>query len=152
MYVATSVLQSFVAFAPKSVGSTLLQSSTKTCVLSDSSSDLQAIEILSRNLPGNSVVVRLGGDEFAVVFVGEKVHETLAQCLKHLETDPAVLRATQGCVVAVSSGFALAADGDDVRRLQDVYRAADAELYAVKRQHSQVSKSGAATNSGMVPA
>ncbi len=110
------------------------------------------VEILSRNLPGNSVVVRLGGDEFAVVFVGEKVHETLAQCLKHLETDPAVLRATQGCVVAVSSGFALAADGDDVRRLQDVYRAADAELYAVKRQHSQVSTSGAATNSGMVPA
>jgi diguanylate cyclase (GGDEF)-like protein len=94
------------------------------------------VDILTKNLPGNCVVVRLGGDEFAVVFVGEKVQETIAQCLKHLATDPAVLRATQGQPVGVSSGFSIAADGDE-RKLQDVYRAADKELYATKRRRKQ---------------
>ena len=106
----------------------------------------QLVEILVKNLPGNSVVVRLGGDEFAIVFIGDKVHEIVTQCLKHLATDPAVLRVTQGQPVIVSAGFAIAAD-EEARELHDVYRAADEQLYIAKGRRNAESPDG-----GMVTA
>lgn len=89
--------------------------------------------ILNDNLPGDSIVIRLGGDEFAVLYAGKHCRESVNQCLRHLETDPAVLRATGGTVVTVSAGFAHAADGSVASSLEETYRRADEELYSVKR-------------------
>lgn len=92
------------------------------------------VGILNDNLPGDSIVIRLGGDEFAVLHAGKQCRESVNQCLRHLETDPAVLRATSGNVVTVSAGFAHAVDGGVANSLEETYRLADEELYSVKRQ------------------
>lgn len=93
----------------------------------------QLVRILIENLPGDSIVIRLGGDEFAVVYAGKHCRASIAQCLRHLETDPAVLRATEAEVVTVSAGYAAAVVEGEPRTLEDTYRRADEELYAVKR-------------------
>ena len=95
----------------------------------------QLVRILNENLPGDSLVIRLGGDEFAVLFSGEKCAQTIDHCLRHLETDPAVLRLTEGHPVSVSAGFAPATADGSARNLDDVYRNADEELYLAKRGH-----------------
>lgn len=93
----------------------------------------QLVRILNENLPGDSLVIRLGGDEFAVLYVGEQGREDVKQCLRHLETDPAVLRATGGEVVTVTVGFTEVIDGG-ARSLDEVYRDADEQLYQNKRK------------------
>ncbi|MDJ0926914.1 MAG: GGDEF domain-containing protein [Gammaproteobacteria bacterium] len=95
----------------------------------------QLVRILNENLPGDSLVIRLGGDEFAVLFTGQKCEQTIDRCLRHLETDPAVLRLTEGHPVTVSAGFAVAAEDGSGDTLDDAYRRADDELYARKRGH-----------------
>ncbi|MGI9341200.1 MAG: GGDEF domain-containing protein [Gammaproteobacteria bacterium] len=92
----------------------------------------QLVRILNDNLPGDSIVIRLGGDEFAVLYFGENGGADIDQCLRHLETDPAVLRATGGEPVTVSSGCAEAVS-DRKRSLEAVYRDADNKLYVTKR-------------------
>lgn len=98
----------------------------------------QLVRVLNENLPGDSIVIRLGGDEFAVLYVGKNARENISQCLRHLETDPVVLRATEGTAVTVSAGYADVVEGK-ARALDDVYRDADEQLYAAKRglQHQQ---------------
>lgn len=89
------------------------------------------VDTLGEHLPGSAIVVRLGGDEFAVLLSGSNVRENVLRCLKHLETDPAVLRSTGGKPVTVSAGFApVEPQASD---LEDVYRIADEQLYAAKR-------------------
>lgn len=95
----------------------------------------QLVGILTDNLPGDSLVIRLGGDEFAVLYTGKQCRESVTQCLRHLETDPAVLRAPDGKIVTVSAGFAHAVEGGVASSLEDTYRRADEDLYAVKRGH-----------------
>jgi len=92
----------------------------------------QLVRILNENLPGDSIVLRLGGDEFAILYVGTNCRENVKLCLRHLETDPVVLRATEGKVVTVSAGFAEVV-GDTARGLEEVYRDADEQLYVAKR-------------------
>lgn len=93
-------------------------------------------DVLRINLPGNAHVIRLGGDEFAVLYSGEGFETQVRQCLKHLETDPKLLRSTGGVSVKVSVGFAeLGADQNPV--LEDLYRLADKRLYAAKRARSE---------------
>ncbi len=92
----------------------------------------QLVRILQDNLPGDSLVIRLGGDEFAVLFHGKECRKQIDRCLRHLETDPAVLRATEGRPVRVSAGYAIAADGQS-HPLEEIYRHADESLYAAKR-------------------
>jgi len=89
------------------------------------------VDTLKEHLPGSAIVVRLGGDEFSVLLSDRNGREGVLQCLKHLETDPAVLRATGGKPVTVSVGFAAVTGGDG--NLDDVYRVADEQLYAAKR-------------------
>jgi diguanylate cyclase (GGDEF)-like protein len=98
----------------------------------------QLVRILNENLPGDSIVIRLGGDEFAVLYVGKNARENISQCLRHLETDPVVLRSTEGTAVTVSAGYAEVVEGK-ARPLDDVYRDADEQLYAAKRglQHQK---------------
>jgi hypothetical protein len=68
-----------------------------------------------------------------VLYFGDKGRQDVDQCLRHLETDPAVLRATGGEPVTVSCGHAEAV-GDRKRELEMVYRDADKKLYASKRR------------------
>jgi len=98
----------------------------------------QLVRTLNENLPGDSIVIRLGGDEFAVLYVGKNARADISQCLRHLETDPVVLRATEGTAVTVSAGYAEVVEGK-ARPLDDVYRDADEQLYAAKRglQHQK---------------
>jgi diguanylate cyclase (GGDEF)-like protein len=89
-------------------------------------------DVLRENLPGNAHVIRLGGDEFAVLYAGEDFETQVCQCLKHLETDPKLIRAAGGMPVRVSVGFA-GLDADQKPILEDLYRSADQRLYEAKR-------------------
>lgn len=91
--------------------------------------------ILRENLPGNAHVIRLGGDEFAILYTGGDFETMVHQCLKHLETDPKLLRAAGGKPVHVSVGFA-EIDRDSETSLVELYRIADERLYEVKRNRA----------------
>lgn len=91
------------------------------------------VEILTKNLPGHSVVIRMGGDEFAVLFPGLGLAENINKCLSVLRADPDLLAATGGKPVTVSAGFAVLADENDFD-LDALYRRADAQMYSKKSE------------------
>jgi diguanylate cyclase (GGDEF)-like protein len=90
------------------------------------------VEICIKNLPGNACLVRLGGDEFAILFAGPDCQSRVGQCLRHLQTDPQLLREMDNHPVTVSAGFADLPPGSDAD-LDGLYRVADEALYAAKR-------------------
>ena len=88
--------------------------------------------VFRTHAPGHAHLVRLGGDEFALLQAGDGVEDLVDRCLRHLETNPELLRQTQGRPVTVSVGFAALPPGQPVD-LQVLYRAADKDLYVSKR-------------------
>jgi diguanylate cyclase (GGDEF)-like protein len=90
---------------------------------------------LRENLPGNAYIIRLGGDEFAILYSGKDLESLVHQCLKHIETDPKLMRAAGGKPVKVSAGFAEMTP-DSSPNLVELYRLADERLYEVKRSRA----------------
>ena len=111
----------------------------------------QLVGILNKNLPGDSLVIRLGGDEFAILCSGRQCRANVDQCLRHLETDPAVLRATEGKVVTVSAGFAHAIVDGVASSLEATYRRADEQLYSIKRSRQAGTGDGNAVAAAVTP-
>jgi len=111
----------------------------------------QLVGILNKNLPGDSFVIRLGGDEFAILCSGKRCRESVTQCLRHLETDPAVLRATDGKVVTVSAGFAHSIIDGVASSLEATYRRADEQLYSTKRSRQAGTGDGNAVAAAVTP-
>ncbi len=111
----------------------------------------QLVGILNKNLPGDSLVIRLGGDEFAILCSGRQCRANVDQCLRHLETDPAVLRATGGDAVTVSAGFAHAIVDGVASSLEATYRRADEQLYSIKRSRQAGTGDGNAVAAAVTP-
>lgn len=111
----------------------------------------QLVGILNKNLPGDSLVIRLGGDEFAILCSGRQCRANVDQCLRHLETDPAVLRATEGKVVTVSAGFAHSIIDGVASSLEATYRRADEQLYSIKRSRQAGIGDGNAAAAAVMP-
>ena len=111
----------------------------------------QLVGILNKNLPGDSLVIRLGGDEFAILCSGRQCRANVDQCLRHLETDPAVLRATEGKVVTVSAGFAHSIIDGVASSLEATYRRADEQLYSIKRSRQAGTGDGNAVAAAVTP-
>ncbi len=88
--------------------------------------------IMRRHLPGNAYLMRLGGDEFAVLYGGQDLAGMVKLCLNHLRTDPDLLTVLNGQAVGVSTGFAQS-QTNVVSDLDELYQAADRDLYASKR-------------------
>ena len=93
--------------------------------------------IFLENLPGNAYLIRLGGDEFAVLYTGENFEELINRCLRHLQTDPALLKATNGIPVLVSTGYASLAEGE-MPEFEAVYKRADEQLYLMKKRNKKI--------------
>ncbi|NNC66857.1 MAG: diguanylate cyclase, partial [Gammaproteobacteria bacterium] len=93
--------------------------------------------IFTKHLPGNAHLIRLGGDEFAVLYSGDKFEEIINRCLRHLQTDPALLKAANGMPVLVSTGYA-SIKKDETPEFEAVYKRADEQLYATKKYNKKI--------------
>ena len=93
--------------------------------------------IFLEHLPGNAHLIRLGGDEFAVLYTGENFEELINRCLRHLQTDPALLKAANGMPVLVSRGYASLTE-DEMPEFEAVYKRADEQLYEMKKHNKKI--------------
>ena len=82
-------------------------------------------------------MIRLGGDEFAVLYTGEKFEELINRCLRHLQTDPALLKAANGMPVLVSTGYTSLTE-DEMPEFEAVYKRADEQLYEMKKYNKKI--------------
>ncbi|MGI9258461.1 MAG: GGDEF domain-containing protein [Gammaproteobacteria bacterium] len=98
------------------------------------------VQALQDNLPGTAHVLRLGGDEFAVLDTSENFEESVRQCLRHLETNPNLIKVS-GAPVRVSAGFAKVAP-ENTADLDKLYRAADEALYRRKNARRENAETG----------
>ena len=90
-------------------------------------------KVFIETLPGNAHFVRLGGDEFAVLYSGDGVEQLVSRCLRHLATDPILLRESNGQPVSVTAGFTTGIS-DTVADLTVLYKKADKALYEAKNR------------------
>ena len=93
--------------------------------------------IFTNHLPGNAHLIRLGGDEFAILYTGDKFEELVNRCLRHLQTDPALLEATNGLPVLVSTGYA-SLTMDEITDFEATYKRADKQLYMAKKNNKKI--------------